>query len=117
MAGISKTSIRGKEIIVVDYRGQSDDEMHETLEAMKELVLIENKFNLRLVYAVDVTPTARFRTNLRRVGQEIGHVPSKVAIIGVPAMQKVLMNAYNKLVGGNMRLFDTEAEAIDYLTA
>lgn len=115
MAGLSKANFRGKEVIVVDYRGQSDDEMHETLEAMRQLVLQENKFNLRLVYAIDVSPSARFRTNLRKVGQEIGHIPSKVAIIGVPAMQKVLMNAYNKLVGGNMRLFDTEEEALDYL--
>lgn len=106
---------QGKEIIYIDYRNQSDEEMIATLQKTKDIVLALNKPHLRLVNATGTSPSAKFRMHMRQVGKEIGHIPSKVAVIGVPISKRVVINAYNILIGGKMRLFDSEDDGKEYL--
>lgn len=112
---ILTTNHQGKEIIYIDYRGLNDDEMVETLQKMRDMVLELNKPHLRLVNVTDTNASARFRTLMRQIGKEIGHVPSKVAVVGVPASKRVVINAYNVMIGGKMKLFDNEEDAKTYL--
>ncbi|MEO1254367.1 MAG: hypothetical protein AAFY41_05715 [Bacteroidota bacterium] len=114
---IQRIHHQGKEIIYIDYRGLSDEAMHQTLFKMKDTVLEIDKHHLRLVNVTGVSASARFRTEMRKIGKEIGHIPSKVAIVGLSASKKVVINAYNQLIGGGMKLFDTENQAKEYLIA
>lgn len=114
--GLSKARFDGKEVIVVDYRDLSNEELMATAQALQELVLSENKFNRRLVYVKDVDPSSTFRVFLRKMGKTIGHVPSKVAVVGISPTKRVLLQAYNKLIGGSMRFYDDDNNAIEYLT-
>ncbi|MEQ8469600.1 MAG: hypothetical protein RIC35_00365 [Marinoscillum sp.] len=115
--GLSKKQLGEHEVIVVDYRGKTDEELMNIGEALQKLILKENKFNRRLVYVKDVNPSPTFRVFLRKMGKNIGHVPSKVAIIGLSPTKRVLMQAYNKLIGGSLRFYDDEKDGIDYLTS
>lgn len=112
---ITTISHQGKEIIYIDYRNLSDEEMVKTLLEMKEKVLALNKSHLRLVNVTGTNASATFRTQMRKIGKEIGHVPSKVAVVGVPSSKRVVINAYNVMIGGKMKLFENEEDALDYL--
>ena len=115
--GLSKTIIEGKEIIVVDYRDKTEEQLFVIAEALQEMLLKENKPNLRLVHVKGVDPSSSFRVFLRKMGKIIGHIPSKVAIIGLSPTKRVVMQAYNKMLGGTMRFYDDEKDGIDYLIA
>lgn len=106
---------QSKEIIYIDYRNMNDAEMIETIKQMRDKVLTLNKPHLRLVNVTNTNASATFRTHMRKIGKEIGHIPSKVAIVGIPASKRVVINAYNVLIGGTMKLFDNEDEAKAYL--
>ena len=108
---------KGQEIIYIDYRSLGDQEMLDTLNNLKKTVLDVNQFHMRLVNVSGVNVSATFRTQMRKIGKEIGHVPSKVAIVGLSASKKVVINAYNQLIGGGMKLFDTEEKALEYLAS
>ncbi len=53
MAGVQKIYHKGKEIVYVDYRGLTEDEMLATAKSLKELLLKDNKAHLRLVNISD----------------------------------------------------------------
>lgn len=115
MAGVTKIIYRGKEIISIDYRNQNDEEMIQTLEQTRDLILKLDRDHLRLVNVEGVSPSASFRIRMRKIGKEIGHVPSKVAIVGLSPTKRVVMNAYNQMIGGGMKLFDNLEDAKKYL--
>ncbi|WP_462248632.1 hypothetical protein [Ekhidna sp.] len=114
---IATINHQGKEILYIDYRNLGDDEMIDTINQMREKVLALNKPHLRLVNVSGTNASARFRTQMRQIGKEIGHIPSKVAIVGVPTSKRVVINAYNVMIGGKMKLFDNEEDAKVYLVS
>ena len=114
---ITTINHQGKEILYIDYRHLGDDEMIDTINQMKEKVLALNKPHLRLVNVSETNASARFRTQMRQIGKEIGHIPSKVAIVRVPTSKRVVINAYNVMIGGKMKLFDNEEDAKAYLVS
>ncbi|WP_421873706.1 hypothetical protein [Marinoscillum sp.] len=113
--GLIKQTIEGQEIIVVDYRNKPEEQLFAIAEALQEMLLAENKPNLRLVHVKGVDPSSSFRVFLRKMGKTIGHIPSKVAVIGLSPTKRVVMQAYNKMLGGSMRFYDDEKDGIHYL--
>lgn len=114
--GLYKKTIKGKEIIVQDYRGLSDEEMLVMVQALEELILSENKPTSRLIQARGVDLPMAVRVHLRRMGPKVKHLQSKIAVVGTSTAKKLLLQSYNRIVGGTMKFYDDEQEAIDYLT-
>lgn len=115
MAGMQKISHKGKEIIYIDYRGQSEGEMLATAKELKDFLLSDPGHHLRLVNISDTPATRKFTAFIRELGKETRHVPVKGAIVGITGAKKVLLSGYNRLLGGAMRPFDNEETAKEYL--
>lgn len=115
MAGVQKIQYQGKEIIYVDYRGQSEEQMLNTATILRQLILEESKPHLRLVNISEAFATPKFTSFIRDLGTEIQHIPARAAVVGIKGAKKVLLMGYNRILGGAMRPFDTEEEAKEYL--
>lgn len=112
---VKKIFHKGKEIIYVDYRGESEEEMLDTASKLKDLLLKDNKEHLRLINITEAYATTRFTSYIREMGKETKHIPTKAAIVGITGAKKVLLLGYNRILGGVMRPFDDETSAKDYL--
>ncbi len=117
MSGFKKIKHSGKEVIYVDYRGQSEEEMLATAGDLREWLLAERRYHLRLVNISEAYATPKFTSFIRQLGKDAKGIPVKAAIVGITGAKKVLLKGYNRLLGGAMRPFDTEDEALEYLTA
>lgn len=115
MPGLQKITHKGKEIIYVDYRGQSEDEMLATAQELKDFLMTDPEHHLRLVNITDTPATRKFTAFIRELGKETKHIPVKAAIVGITGAKKVLLSGYNRLLGGAMRPFDDEETAKEYL--
>ncbi|MEO1253290.1 MAG: hypothetical protein AAFY41_00205 [Bacteroidota bacterium] len=114
---MQKITYKGKEIIYIDYRGQSEDEMLATAGKLKQFLLTDPGHHLRLVNISDTPATRRFTAYIRELGKETKHIPVKAAIVGITGAKKVLLSGYNRLLGGTMRPFDDEQTAKEYLVS
>lgn len=115
MPGIQKITHKGKEIVYVDYRGQSEEEMLETAASLREFLISAPGHHLRLVNITDTPATRKFTAYIRQLGKETKDVPVKGAVVGITGAKKVLLSGYNRLLGGAMRPFDDELTAKEYL--
>jgi len=115
--GIQKLNFRGKEIIYIDYRGQSEAQMLETASSLRAFLLSDPGEHLRLVNISDTPATRKFTAFIRELGKETKHIPVKAAIVGITGAKKVLLAGYNRLLGGAMRPFDDEETAKQYLVS
>ncbi len=117
MPGFQKITHKGKEIVYVDYRGQSEEEMLKTASDLRDFLLSDPGEHLRLVNITDTPATRKFTAFIREMGKETKHVPVKGAVVGITGAKKVLLSGYNRLLGGAMRPFDDEEIAKDYLVS
>ena len=115
MPEIRKITYKEKEIIYVDYRGQTEDEMLETAASLRQFLTTSPGHHLRLVNISDTPATRKFTAYIRELGKETKHIPVKAAIVGITGAKKVLLSGYNRLLGGAMRPFDDEETAKEYL--
>lgn len=115
--GIQKITHRGQEIIYIDYRGQSEEQMLATASSLRDYLLANPHDHLRLVNISETPATRRFTAYIRELGKETKHIPVRAAIVGITGAKKVLLSGYNRLLGGAMRPFDDEETAKEYLVA
>lgn len=113
--GIQNINYQGQEIVYIDYRGQSEEQMLETAASLRDYLLSDPGEHLRLVNISDTPATRKFTAYIRELGKETKHVPVKGAIVGITGAKKVLLSGYNRLLGGAMRPFDDEETAKQYL--
>jgi len=117
MSSIQKINHKGKEIVYIDYRGQSEEEMLDTASNLRDFLLANQVEHFRLVNISDTPATRKFTAYIRELGKETKHIPVKAAIVGITGAKKVLLSGYNRLLGGAMRPFDDEETAKDYLVS
>jgi len=117
MNGFQKIEYESQEIIYVDYRGQSEEEMLATAEKLRDWLLAERRYHLRLVNISEAYATPKFTSFIRQMGKETRDIPVKAAIVGITGAKKVLLKGYNRLLGGAMRPFDSEEEAKAFLVS
>lgn len=113
--GLYKKTYNGQEIIVSDYRGLSDDEMLTMVEALQDYILTE-KPKARLVIGHGGDLPMAVRVFVRKMGSNIKHIPTKVAVLGTPLAKRLLLQSYNRIIGGSMKFYENEKDAIAYLT-
>lgn len=117
MPGLQKINYQGKEIIYLDYRGQTEKQMIEYLKQAEKTILEDNKPYLTLTNISDAFATKGFLKQAGVLGERTGHLTIKGAIVGLNAGKKVLLKVFNRLFAGKKGLqpFDTEKEAMEYL--
>ncbi len=114
---VNRINHKGKNIIYVDYRGESEEEMLQTAKNLRQILEANPVHHLRLVNISDAFATKKFTAYIRQLGKDTGHIPVKAAIIGITGAKKVLLMGYNRLLGGSMKPFDDELSAKEYLVA
>ncbi|WP_258099246.1 hypothetical protein [Marinoscillum pacificum] len=112
---VKKIFHKGKEIIYVDYRGETEDQMLNTAENLRSMIMKDEKEHLRLVNITEAFATTKFTNYIRQLGKDTKHIPTKAAIVGITGAKKVLLLGYNRILGGAMRPFDDEDTAKEYL--
>jgi hypothetical protein len=115
MGSVKKITYKGKEIIYCDYRDCSEEEMIQLLEQGQAMILHDNRKTLQLTNITRAYATRKFTARANDVGKTIKHLTQKEAIIGIVGAKKVLFRAYNLIMGGVVRAFDTEEEAKEWL--
>ena len=117
MPEIQKVRHKGKEIVYVDYRGLNEDEMIKMASSLRDFLMGDPGYHLRLVNITDTPATRKFTAYIRQLGNDTKHVPVRAARVGITGAKKVLLTGYNRLLGGAMRPFDDEKTAKEYLVA
>ena len=117
MSRIKWIDHKGKKIMYGDYRGlKTIEEMLQTLdEAISEELASPTKV-LVLANFEDSFGSPEFMGHLKQVGKEMLPKVQKTAVLGITGVKGILLNAYIRFTGDeNIRTFDTEAEALDWL--
>jgi hypothetical protein len=99
---------KGHKILVTDYRGgKNEDELKKTLYAAEEEIKKHEK---------GIHMGGDFMKELNRIGKEtFRDYFTKIAVVGLFGIQKVLARAYNKISGTNEFIAWNEEEAKKWL--
>ena len=111
-------SHNGKKILYVDYRGlKTAEEMIDTLDESVREELASPTRVFVLANFEGSFGSNKYMERVKQSGKEIGvQKVQKTALVGVTGMKEILLNAYLRFTAEkNMHVFDTEAEALDWL--
>ncbi len=109
----------GKDVLYVDYRGaKGEDEMIAILRRAIaiEATLTEKKpelCNFEGTYG-----TEKIMGELNKSGKQRDEKISKIAVIGIVGVKKLLYKSYVAFTGAkNVKMFEAEDQALEWLTA
>lgn len=115
MAGYSIIEYKGNEILYLDYRGMNEKQMIQTLDEATEQSLQENKPILLLTNITGTFVLPDFLKKAKEDGKRTKHLTLKSAIVGAEGAKKVLLKFHNLFVGSEMKPFQDEEEAKEWL--
>jgi len=115
MAGHSIITYKGKEISYLDYRGMKLEEILATIDKVSKNALLENKQRLQLSNLTGVFAVPEFMDKVKEAGKKTRHLTTRSAVVGVTGTKKLLLNVYNTFTGANMKAFDDEESAKEWL--
>jgi hypothetical protein len=115
MAGHSIITYKGKEISYLDYRGMKLEEILKTIDEASKKSLLENKRRLQLTNITGVFAVPEFMNKVKEAGKKTKHLTSKSAVVGITGAKKLLLSAYITFTGTNMKAFDDEESAKEWL--
>jgi hypothetical protein len=115
MAGHSIITYKGKEISYLDYRGMKLEDILKTIEETTKISLQENKRRLQLSNLTGVYAVPEFMDKVKEAGKKTKHLTIKSAVVGVTGAKKLLLGAYNAFTGANLKTFDDEESAKEWL--
>lgn len=119
MPGYSYINHKNKEILYVDHRGLKSQEI---ISNIRQMIPISEKckdksllglFDFRDVIIDD--EIMKFIKSPENVNANKYY--KKSAILGVTGMRKVLLNVFNTLLGREVKAFENEEEAKEYLVS
>jgi hypothetical protein len=108
---------KGKKILYGDYRGIKDQkDMLKTLELASKLMKETPGKFLLLTDLTDCVIGKEFFRNAKELGADvIKDKAEKHAIIGVTGMKGIVVKGYAAVSKDNIKVFDSETEAKEYL--
>jgi hypothetical protein len=116
MKGYSVITYKGKEIVYVDYREtKSEQEMIDILESTGQFLLDKNIPTRVLSNITGVYVLPGFMKRAKELGKKTKHLTSKEAIVGIKGPKKTLLKFYNLFTGVEVKPFENEEEAKEYL--
>jgi len=106
----------GQWVLYLDCRELGEEELLQILdEAAEKLRPMTAKVPV-LANVEDVILSTEFMEKMKELGQKVfNEKVDYTAIVGVSGVKKVLLSSYNFLVGRNMKAFDNEEDALDWL--
>jgi hypothetical protein len=115
MAGYSIITYKGKEISYLDYRGMKLEEILKTIDEASKRALLENKRRLQLSNLTGVFAVPEFMNKVKEAGKKTKHLTLKSAVVGITGAKKLLLNTYITFTGADMKAFDDEESAKEWL--
>ncbi|MFZ5440308.1 MAG: hypothetical protein ACOZQL_09885 [Myxococcota bacterium] len=108
---------KGKQIIYSDNTGLSSEKCIEHLEQMTKLILdAPGKVRL-LTNFKDAAVGPEFMSRAKELGVKTLPKTERQAILGIDGLKMMLLKAYVKFTGADIKICQTEAEALDYLAS
>lgn len=116
---VSSIIYKDREILYVDLtESKSEKRSLELLEETKEAYLSANSKLLVLVNTEGAYVNAVISSKMKEYGKlYFQGKAEKRAYVGITGLKKLILTAYTKVVGGNMKLFDDLEEAKKYLVS
>jgi hypothetical protein len=114
---VKKISLKGKEIVVVDYSGSKAVQMIEIFNVAKRLVLADNKQVLVLSKFNKNYITPAFMKHVQSEMKELERFIDKIVIVGLSSIQKWIFLGMKLWYKRELQKFDTYEEALEYLVA
>ncbi len=118
MAGLSKITHKGHEIIYLNYNGLSEDEIVDCLQQAQKMILAEQKAYRTLTNFSGAFATKKVMMQAATLGEATKHLAIKGAIVGADGAKSVMLKGFNRqLEVGGLRAFEDEESAKDYLVS
>ena len=113
MAGVSELILSGRKILLVDYSGCKEPDLFQIFDIAKFFLVPAPETHLVLYNLSNTYLTSSF---LRYVEGQVGStVKTRNAFIGLNTPKKMILKGFNLLLGRELKVFDTEQQALDYL--
>lgn len=119
MADVSKILHKGKEILLVDYRGcVNEEEMLKIMRKAQQIIIEDNREYLQLVDFRGTIATSIYMNEAKKIAKETPKLATKRAIVGINnKSREILLQVYNLVIGKKgLKPFETLEEAKDWLT-
>lgn len=117
MPGIHYIQVSGREILVVNYSGCKSDQMIEIFNLAKREILAKGERCRVLTDLSHTYITPNFMRHAEREMLEVKHLIIKNAFIGMTQPKRIILRGFSLLMGKrDFVAFDTEEEALEYLT-
>jgi 3-deoxy-D-arabino-heptulosonate 7-phosphate (DAHP) synthase len=117
---ISVIKKSGQEIVYIDYRGLREHEdmmrqLEDTIAFVKQNTVVGN-MNRVIIDFRDAVLDKKFMAAMKEAGKRY-FIPAggKHVVLGASGIRMIILNAYNRISGGNVRAFASEEEAYAYL--
>ncbi len=114
--GIRWMDYAGKKILYVDYSGSTKEDALKILEEAAGIFRSSKEKILSLDNYTNGYATKEFMDRAKQLSDVFSTKRKKGAAVGVQGMKKVLLNTYNIFAKDKIKPFDTEEEALLYLT-
>jgi len=113
---VKPVNYKGKYIYYADYRDcRTEDEMLQTLEEFSNTLMAQPAKVPILNNFEGSSITKEFMIRLKTLGKQADSKMSKISAIGVKGLKNIFIQAYINFTGQDVRVFLTEAEAMEWL--
>ncbi len=118
MAGLSKRTHKGKEIIYLNYDGLTEPQIVECLQEAERIILEDNKPYLTLTNFTGAFATKKVMEQAGILGYKTKHLAIKGAIVGAEGAKSVMLKSFNrKLESEGLQAFEDEDSALEFLVS
>lgn len=116
---VKKINHRGKVVYYADYRGLKTSE--EQIQTLEELILMTRTSagdDLILSNYEGISIASEYMNRIKKAGKENQSRMKRQAVIGISGMKTILLDGYILFTGAkDLKIFNTEAEALDWLVS
>jgi hypothetical protein len=114
---VKKIEHKGKTIVYIDYRGLTKIEQQlQNLDEMTKLAKTAKPPILTIANFEGVSVGNDFMNKVKEWGKAHQAVTGRQAVLGVTGLKSILFQGYLTFTGEkNMKAFDNEAEAMDWV--
>ena len=115
--GVKQVQHKGKTIVYIDYRGlKKTEEQLQVLVDLTELVKTLKPPILTISNFEGVSVGNDFMNRVKEWGKTNQAITGRQGVLGVTGLKSILFQGYLTFTGDkNMKPFDTEAEALDWV--
>lgn len=118
MERIQEINYKGKKVLYGDHTGLSGKNLVDNVIALTKKVIVSNeKPVLVLSNFSDSYASKELMDYLHSEESKLSANMSKVAVVGIVGIKKLLLNSYNQITRGNTKAFDTEEQAKEWLVS